>query len=211
MAIRFDCLLDINKKISLIFVLQFYKSVLLIRNLNGTLSITFIIRNVKITLRLEEFTRILHIPCHGACVFTPEWAITSLPNGINYNPNIYPPPLEDPLLIRDALFDPRPPGKTLKVKGVDITLDPFQTVFFGQKTNFKKWEIILSENAISLTRNKNHPNACLCYMLYCLSTRKHFNLAYYIVNRMVFFDLPNVDVLDGGYLDLTLSSPMLKI
>ncbi|GJV06802.1 hypothetical protein Tco_1344458 [Tanacetum coccineum] len=27
----------------------------------------------------------------------------------------------------------------------------------------------------------------------------------------VFFDLPNVDVLDGGYLDLTLSSPMLKI
>ncbi|GJY38168.1 reverse transcriptase domain-containing protein [Tanacetum coccineum] len=26
-----------------------------------------------------------------------------------------------------------------------------------------------------------------------------------------FFDLPNVDVLDGGYLDLTLSSPMLKI
>ncbi|GKC75533.1 DNA-directed DNA polymerase, partial [Tanacetum coccineum] len=29
--------------------------------------------------------------------------------------------------------------------------------------------------------------------------------------KMVFFDLPNVDVLDGGYLDLTLSSPMLKI
>ncbi|GKA86344.1 hypothetical protein Tco_0808055 [Tanacetum coccineum] len=27
----------------------------------------------------------------------------------------------------------------------------------------------------------------------------------------VFFDLPNVDVLDGGYLDLTLSSPMLKM
>ncbi|GJZ23804.1 zf-CCHC domain-containing protein [Tanacetum coccineum] len=30
-------------------------------------------------------------------------------------------------------------------------------------------------------------------------------------NVKVFFDLPNVDVLDGGYLDLTLSSPMLKI
>ncbi|GKC21384.1 hypothetical protein Tco_1023534 [Tanacetum coccineum] len=30
-------------------------------------------------------------------------------------------------------------------------------------------------------------------------------------NVEVFFDLPNVDVLDGGYLDLTLSSPMLKI
>ncbi|GJU95794.1 hypothetical protein Tco_1320550 [Tanacetum coccineum] len=30
-------------------------------------------------------------------------------------------------------------------------------------------------------------------------------------NVEVFFDLPNVNVLDGGYLDLTLSSPMLKI
>ncbi|GJV04444.1 reverse transcriptase domain-containing protein [Tanacetum coccineum] len=30
-------------------------------------------------------------------------------------------------------------------------------------------------------------------------------------NQPVFFDLPNVDVLDGGYLDLTLSFPMLKI
>ncbi|GJZ54013.1 hypothetical protein Tco_0608898 [Tanacetum coccineum] len=30
-------------------------------------------------------------------------------------------------------------------------------------------------------------------------------------NVEVFFDLPNVDVLDGGYFNLTLSSPMLKI
>ncbi|GKA19331.1 hypothetical protein Tco_0699246 [Tanacetum coccineum] len=112
-------------------------------------------------------------------------AISSLPNGIDSNPDIYPPLLEDPLLIRDALFDPRPPGKTHKVKRVDITLDPFQMVISELKTNFKKWEIILSENAISLTGKKDHTNACLCYMLYCLATGKHFNLAYYIVNKMV--------------------------
>ncbi|GKA91235.1 hypothetical protein Tco_0813105 [Tanacetum coccineum] len=53
------------------------------------------------------------------------------------------------------------------------------------KIEFKKWEVILSENVISLTRNKNHPNACLCYMLYCLATEKPFNLAYYITNRIV--------------------------
>ncbi|GJW30349.1 hypothetical protein Tco_0047224 [Tanacetum coccineum] len=53
------------------------------------------------------------------------------------------------------------------------------------KIDLKKWEIILSENAISLTRNKDHPNARLCYMLYCLTIGKHFNLAYYIANRMV--------------------------
>ncbi|GJX87705.1 hypothetical protein Tco_0339719 [Tanacetum coccineum] len=82
----------------------------LIRNLNGTLSVAFIIRNVEIILRLEEFARILCIPCRGVCVFTFEWAISSLPNGIDSNPYIYPPSREDPLLIRDSFFYPRPPG-----------------------------------------------------------------------------------------------------
>ncbi|GJR97327.1 hypothetical protein Tco_0269501 [Tanacetum coccineum] len=93
-AIGFDCLLDINEKICPIFELQFYKSVRIIRKLNGTIAIAFIINNFEITLRLEEFT-------------------------------------------------------------------------------------------LSLTGNKGHPNACLCYMLYCLTIGKHFNLAYYIANRMV--------------------------
>ncbi|GJY40735.1 hypothetical protein Tco_0428005 [Tanacetum coccineum] len=122
---------------------------------------------VKITLRLEEFALILCVPCHGVCVFTSEWAISSLPNSVDSNPDIYPPPHEDPLLIHDALFYPRPPSKT------------------KLKTNVKKWEIILSENAISLTGNKDHPNACLCYMLYCLTIGRQFNLAYYIANRMI--------------------------
>ncbi|GJR68226.1 hypothetical protein Tco_0014291 [Tanacetum coccineum] len=120
--------------------------------MSRTLFIAFIIRNVEITLRLEEFAHILRIPCRGVCVFTPEWAISSLPNGIDSNPDIYPPPLEDPLIIRDALFDSRPPSKTRKVKGVDVTLDPFQMVISELKTSFKI---------------------------------KYFNLAYYIVNRMV--------------------------
>ncbi|GJY20689.1 hypothetical protein Tco_0393255 [Tanacetum coccineum] len=170
--IDFDCLFDINEKICPVFVLQFYKSVHLICNLNGTLSIAFIIQNVKITLRLKEFARILRIPCRGVCVFTFEWAISSLPNGIDSNPDIYPPPHEDPLLIRDALFYPRPPGKTRKVKGVDVTLDPFQMVISELKTYLKKWEIILNENILSPTRNKDHPNACLCYMIYCLTLGK---------------------------------------
>ncbi|GJR31970.1 hypothetical protein Tco_1108202 [Tanacetum coccineum] len=52
------------------------------------------------------------------------------------------------------------------------------------KVNIKKWETILSENVISLSGNKDHPNACLCYMLYCLTIGKPFNLAYYITKRM---------------------------
>ncbi|GJR35207.1 hypothetical protein Tco_1210891 [Tanacetum coccineum] len=53
------------------------------------------------------------------------------------------------------------------------------------KEVFKKWDIILSENAISFTGHKDHPNASLCYMLYCLTIGKPFNLAYYIAYRMV--------------------------
>ncbi|GJY37885.1 hypothetical protein Tco_0424249 [Tanacetum coccineum] len=41
-------------------------------------------------------------------------AISSLPNGVDSNPDIYPPPHEDPLLISDSLFYLRPPGKTRK-------------------------------------------------------------------------------------------------
>ncbi|GJY75732.1 hypothetical protein Tco_0480848 [Tanacetum coccineum] len=87
--IKFDCLLDINEQICPMFILEFYKSVRLIRNLNGILSIAFIIRNVEISLRLEEFARILHVPCQGVCVFTPDWAISSLPNGVDSNPDTY--------------------------------------------------------------------------------------------------------------------------
>ncbi|GJS83335.1 hypothetical protein Tco_0749876 [Tanacetum coccineum] len=95
------------------------------------------------------------------------------------------PPNEDSSLIRDVLFYERTQPKTRKIKGIDTFLDPFQMIVSELKIDLKKWEIILSENIISLTGNKDHPNACLCSMLYCLTIGKYFNLAYYIVNRMV--------------------------
>ncbi|GKD63291.1 hypothetical protein Tco_1305399 [Tanacetum coccineum] len=76
-------------------------------------------------------------------------------------------------------------AKTRKMKGVDTILDPFQMIVSELKIEFKKWEVILSENVVSLTGNKDHPNACLCYMLYCLAIENPFNLAYYIANRIV--------------------------
>nr|GEW18739.1 hypothetical protein [Tanacetum cinerariifolium] len=92
---------------------------------------------------------------------------------------------EDPSLIRDALFCERTQAKTQKIKGVDTILDPFQMIVSELKTEFKKWEVILSENVVSLTENKDHLNAYLCYMLYSLTTKKPFNLTYYIANRIM--------------------------
>ncbi|GKC01070.1 hypothetical protein Tco_0987206 [Tanacetum coccineum] len=103
---------------------------------------------------------------------------------MDYNPDTYPAPTEDPLVIRDTLFYSRPPGKTRKVKGKPVVLDPFQMVLSKLKHNFKKWETILSENTISLTGNKDHLNACLSYMIYCLTIGKQFNLTYCIAKRM---------------------------
>ncbi|GJT45908.1 hypothetical protein Tco_0954623 [Tanacetum coccineum] len=42
--------------------------------------------------------------------------------------------------------------------------------------------VMLSKHDIA--GNKDHPNACLCYMLYCLTIGKPFNLAHYIAKRM---------------------------
>ncbi|GJR31969.1 hypothetical protein Tco_1108201 [Tanacetum coccineum] len=101
-AIKFDCQLDINEQICPVFVLEFYKSVRLIQNLNGTLFMAFIILNVEFSLRLEEFARIFRVPFQGVCLFTPDRPISSLPNGVDSNPDIYPPPYEDFVLIRDS-------------------------------------------------------------------------------------------------------------
>nr|GEV27517.1 hypothetical protein [Tanacetum cinerariifolium] len=160
LATKFDYLLNINTQIYPVFVLEFYKSVRQIRNFNGTpISIACIIRNVEISLLLEEFSRILCVPCQGVCAFTHDWPISALPNSFDSNPDIYPPPREDFVLICDSHFYERPSGKTRK-------------------------ETILSENVINLTRNKDNLNAYLCYMLYCLTIKKPFNLAYYIAKRM---------------------------
>ncbi|GJZ71966.1 hypothetical protein Tco_0635817 [Tanacetum coccineum] len=195
-TIGFDCLLDINEQICPVFVLQFYKSFRLICNLDHTLSIACVINNVDIRFRIEEFTR---IPCQGVCVFSTEWSISFFSNSFDPNPN-YLPPVKNPQTIRDAIFYERPPGTTHKVKKKQDVLDPFQIVTSEVKLNFKKWESIISENVVSLSGNKDHINACLAYMLYCLSVQKPFNLAYYIVKRMESVTRSDVMVLPYGIL-----------
>ena len=53
---------------------------------------------------------------------------------------------------------------------------------------FKKWEEVLRANVISTIGNRDHINLCLSYMMYSLSVRQPFNLAYYMAKRMA--DIP---------------------
>ncbi|GKC26684.1 hypothetical protein Tco_1033978 [Tanacetum coccineum] len=184
-AIGFDCLLDIDEQICPVFVLQFYKSFRLIRNLNGTICVRFTIDNVETILTLENFAQILRIPCEGVCLYSHEWSFSSLQRSLDPHPNLYPHPTKEPSLVRDALFKERPELIIRKIKGDNETLKPFQMLNTEFKDTFKKWYLILNENVICLTGHKDHPNVSLCYMLYCLSIGKRFNLAYYIVHRMM--------------------------
>ncbi|GJR55316.1 hypothetical protein Tco_1405837 [Tanacetum coccineum] len=140
--------------------------------------------NVETILTLENFDRILRIPYEGVYIYSSEWSISSLQRSCDPHPNLYPPPHEDPSLVCDALFHPRTKPKTRTIKSDSVTLEPFQMINNELRENFKKWEIILSDNAISLTGHKDHPNVSLCYMLYCLANGKPFNLAYFIAHRM---------------------------
>ncbi|GJW37127.1 putative reverse transcriptase domain-containing protein [Tanacetum coccineum] len=79
-AIGFDCLLDIDEQICPIFVLQFYKSFRLIRNLNGTICVRFIIDNVETILTLENFAQILRIPMTAGTASVPADALCTSTN-----------------------------------------------------------------------------------------------------------------------------------
>ena len=116
-AIGFDCLLDINEQICPVFVLQFYKSFRLVRNLNGTLCVKFTIDNIENILTLERFAQILRIPYQGVCLYSHEWSITSLQRSLDPHPNFYPHPTEDPSVVRDALFNERTEPIRRKFKG----------------------------------------------------------------------------------------------
>ncbi|GJZ12224.1 hypothetical protein Tco_0547454 [Tanacetum coccineum] len=163
-AINFDCLLDIDVKIYLVFVLEFYKTVQILQNVDEAISIAIIIRNFKITLRLYQFAQILRVPCEGVCMFSPDWYISYLPNFIDPDP-IYLTPLDNPDVVHDAIFNERPPTTRRTVKGKSVVLDPYQMVLFEMNPAFRKWETILCENTICLSRNNDHPNACLVHVL----------------------------------------------
>ena len=179
-AINFNCLFEINEQICPISVLQFYKSFRIIRNLNGTISVAFVIDNVESVLTLENFARILRIPCAGVCFHSSEWSLSAIETYSDAHLDIYPPPTEEATLVRDALFLARNTLIRRKIKKDNVIIKNVQMLKKELKPTFKKWEMIVSDNTISLTGHKDHINLEICYMLYCLAIGKPFNLAYFV-------------------------------
>ncbi|GJU47059.1 hypothetical protein Tco_1204325 [Tanacetum coccineum] len=110
-AINFDCLLNINEQICPLFVLEFYKSVWITQNRDQTISIAFIIKNQDIVLPLSNFAEILRVLCEGACMYTVDWSLATLPKSLDSNPT-YHTHLDDPGRVKRLMVDekrPHPP------------------------------------------------------------------------------------------------------
>ncbi|GJZ63408.1 hypothetical protein Tco_0619829 [Tanacetum coccineum] len=87
-----------------------------------------------------NFDCILHIDeeiCEGACMFTVDWSIASFQKSIDPNP-VYHTPLDDPVIVRDAIFNNRPSPKRRTKKGETIFRDPFQMELTEMKLGFRK-------------------------------------------------------------------------
>ncbi|GJS82284.1 hypothetical protein Tco_0748825 [Tanacetum coccineum] len=76
------CLIDINEQICPRFILEFYSQFLLSYNDDGEIIVEFMFQDQYYSFSLEEFAKILRVPCEGACVFTDKWALYELANGL---------------------------------------------------------------------------------------------------------------------------------
>ncbi|GKF90978.1 hypothetical protein Tco_0274679 [Tanacetum coccineum] len=68
-------------------------------------------------------------------MFSPDWSIASLLKCIDPNP-VYLTPLDDPDVVRDAIFNERPPTKRRTIKGKTVVPDPYQMVLSEMKLDF---------------------------------------------------------------------------
>ena len=73
-------------------------------------------------------------------------------------------------------------------RGKEVARDPFAMEQNELKPEFRKMEEVLRANVMCTVGNRDHINACLCHMMYNVSTHQPFNLAYYIAKRMA--DIP---------------------
>jgi hypothetical protein len=185
-TINFDCLLEIDEPICPRFILEFYASVTISSDDYGYMSINFMVSSNQYTFTLNEFAQILGVPNHGTCIYTDKHSLTTLDTLMD---RIHPDdtPIVSKDVLREHLFVRTSDTRRTRT-GNEVNKDPYGMELNELKPQLKKWEEVLRANVISTIGNRDHINVCLCYMLYSLSVRQPFNLAYYMANRMV--DIP---------------------
>ncbi|GKB63984.1 hypothetical protein Tco_0920170 [Tanacetum coccineum] len=183
-AIGFDCLLSLDEQIYPRFIFEFYKTLKLERESNNHFLIQFIINNHHFNLSLAQFAKLTHLPNQGICIYPDAWGLDELEKTIEqiepYNSRL--PALDD---IRNLIH-----RRTVHVKidkeGNTIHKLPNQIETNELFDHLRPCELVIRENVYSTIGNRDHTQAVIALMLYCLENKQPFNLAYFIV-RMVYF------------------------
>ncbi|GJR48048.1 hypothetical protein Tco_1316151 [Tanacetum coccineum] len=93
----------------------------------------------------------------------------------------------DCLLSLDEQICPRTTHEKIDKEGKTIHKLPNQIETNELFDNLRPFELVIRENVYSTIGNRDHTQAIIALMLYCLENRQPFNLAYFIIRRMYFF------------------------
>ncbi|GJU26449.1 hypothetical protein Tco_1165070 [Tanacetum coccineum] len=121
----------------------------------------------------------------GICIYSDAWGLDKLEKTLEqiepYNSHL--PALDD---IHN-LIHRRTIHEKIDKEGNTIYKLPNQIETNELFDHLRPCELVIRENVYSAIGNRDHTEAIIALMLYCLENRQPFNLAYFIVRRMYFF------------------------
>nr|GEV35103.1 zf-CCHC domain-containing protein/UBN2 domain-containing protein [Tanacetum cinerariifolium] len=161
--------------------------------------IEFVTQNQFFSYSLEYFAQILDIPCEGSCVFTDKWSLDELAYGVPtdgpYQTN---PPSPDDIILYIRIDQE---GQVTRIRHEqEIDVHDHQILTREIVPTLKPLEEIIQENVFCLEGNRDHVPVCLCYMLYCVTRSKKFNLAYYMAKQIKWVTKQSRLILPNGML-----------
>ncbi|GJR71282.1 copia protein [Tanacetum coccineum] len=184
-AIGFECLLSLDEQICPRFIFEFYKTLKLERDSNNHFSFEFIINNHLFNLSLTQFSKLTYLLNQGIYIYSDAWGLDELEKTLEqiepYNSSL--PALDD---IRN-LIHRRTVHEKIDKEGSTIHKLPNQIETNKLFDHLRPYELVIRENVYSAIGNRDHTQAVIALMLYCLENKQPFNLAYFIIRRTYFF------------------------
>ncbi|GKD36575.1 hypothetical protein Tco_1252084, partial [Tanacetum coccineum] len=161
-----DCLLSLDEQICPRFIFEFYKTLLLDKDPNNHLSIQFTINNYCFNISLAYFTELTSLPNQGICIYFDAWGLDELEKTLEQIE-----PYNSRLLALDDIWNlihQRTIHERVDKEGKTIHKLPNQIKTNELFNHLKPYELVIRENVYPAIRNRDHTQAVIALMLYCL-------------------------------------------
>ncbi|GJT14575.1 hypothetical protein Tco_0861617 [Tanacetum coccineum] len=139
----------------------------------------------RFNISLAQFAELTSLPNKGICIYSDAWGLDELEKTLEqiepYNSRL--PALDD---IQN-LIHRRTAHERVDKEGKTIHKLPNQIETNELFNHLRPCELVVRENVYSAIGNRDHTQAVIALMLYCLENGQPFNLAYFIIRRMYFF------------------------